>query len=364
MTLTETAQLTKRSAVVLTVILLAYFTSQAVWARVKPIIFPPRLPPPEVAFGKLPTPAIPSLPLEEGASPKYVVDTTTGRLPQDLPDRAKVYKIILPKTTLLSSTRAKELATKLGFSGDPQRISSSEYRWEKAETGRTLKTNITTGNFSLETDIKKLSGLGSGSPPSTAAAVDQAQNFLQGLESLDESYLGGRREAVYLKIDRASLKKVETLAEAQLTRVDFFREIDEQPVVGAKPYRGLVSVVLGKDIIPFVFYYHWPLDPKQSTTYPLKSVEEVWSEVERGRARITFLAPADADPFSSAYEPPDLTTIYVHQISLGYFDSEKLQNYLQPIYILEGLGLTADRQQLKYIAYLPAIASDWIAGEK
>jgi len=363
MTLTETAQLTKRSAIVLTVILLAYLTSQAVWARVKPIIFPPRLPPPEVAFGKLPTPTIPSLPFKEGASPRYVIDTTTGRLPQNLPGQAQVYKIILPKTTLLSSTRAKELAAKLEFLGEPRKISSSEYRWEDADKGRTLNINIATGNFLVETDIRKLSGLVGGSPPSTAAAVDQARNFLQGLESLDEYYREGRKEATYLKIDGTTLKKVATPAEAQLTRVDFFREIDQRPVVGPEPHAGLISVILGKNAIPFVSYYHWPLDPEQSTTYPLKKIEQVWSEVERGEARLVFLAPEKADPFAP-YEPWGPPTVYIHQISLGYFDSPRQQNFLQPIYILEGLGVTADRQQLKYIAYLPALASDWVAEEK
>lgn len=359
MTLTETAQLTKKSAVILILILATGFTARAVWTRVKPIIFPPRLPPPEVAFGKLPTLQIPNLPFKEGSSPKYVVDTKTGRLPTDLPDRAKVYKIILQKTTLLTSQRAKELAAKLDFSQSPQKISSSEHRWENPNEGRTLNMNITTSNFTLETDIKKLGSLGVGTTPSKAAAAEQAKRFLQNLGFSGEDYLEGRKEASYLKVDGESLKKVENLAEAQLTRVDFFREIDKQPIVGQNPYGGLISVVLGKDVTPFVSYYHWPLDPEQSTTYPLKTVEQVWNEVEEGGARVVFLAPATADPFSS-YEPHDPKTIYVHRISLGLFDSEKLQDYLQPIYILEGLGVTADRVQLKFIAYIPAIAYDWV----
>ncbi len=363
MTLTETAQLTKKGAVALILILVAGFTARAVWSRAKTILFPPKTPPPEVAFGKLPTLEIPNLPFKEGLKPVYSVDTKTGRLPTDLPDRAKVYKIILPSVTHLTSQRAKDLAAKLNFPKEPQKVSSSEYRWENPDEGRTLKMNITTGNFTLATDIKKLSNLGAGATPSKAAAVEQAKRFLQNLGSLSNDYLEGRKEATYLSIEGESLKKVENLSEAQLTRVDFFREIDEQPIVGAGPYEGLITVILGKDTVPFVFYDFWPLDPLQSTTYPLKNVEEVWSEVEEGKAQVTFLASAKADPFSS-YEPQDPKTIYIHKIFLGYFDSEKLQDYLQPIYILEGLGVTADRQQLKFIAYLPAIAYDWVLDEK
>ena len=359
MTLTETAQLTKKGAMILILILTTGFTARAIWTRVKPIVFPPKVPPPEVAFGKLSTLEIPNLPFKEGPKPEYIVDTKTGRLPTDLPDRAKVYKIILPQTTLLTSQRAKELAAKLDFSNAPQKISSSEYRWENPDEGRTLKMDITTGNFTLETDIKKLNDLSAGASPSKAAAVEQAKRFLQNLGFLSNDYLEGRKEATYLRVDGESLKKVENLSEAQLARVDLFREIDEQPIVGKHPYEGLITVILGKDIVPFVFYNFWPLDPLQSTTYPLKTVEQVWGEVEKGKARIAFLAPAKTDPFSS-YEPRSPKTIYIHKIFLGYFDSKKLQDYLQPIYILEGLARTVDRQQLKFIAYIPAIAYDWV----
>jgi len=359
MTLTETVQLTKKTAVFLLIFIVVIFTTRAVWTRARTILFPPKTPPPEVAFGKLPRLQIPNLPFKEGIVPQYVVDTTTGRLPTDLPDRAKVYKIILPKTTLLSGSRAKELASKLGFSGNPQKISSTEYRWENPEGGRILNVNIATGNFGLETDPKKLKGLTPSSPPPAAAAIEQAKRFLQNLNFLSGDYANGRQEVTYLRIEGESLRKVENLSEAQLTRVDFFREIDKQPVVGPEPFAGLICVLLGKDIVPFITYNAWPLDPLQSTTYPLKTVEQVWSEVERGQARLVYLALAKADPFSS-YAPQEPQTIFVRKIFLGYFDTEKLQDYLQPIYILEGLGLTANRVQLKYIAYLPAIADDWL----
>lgn len=363
MTLTETAQLTKRAAVALIIIFVAGFTARAVWTRARTILFPPKVPPPEVAFGKLPLLQIPNLPFKEGSGPEYIIDTKTGRLPTNLPDRADVYKIMLPPTTLLTSQRAKDLAAELGFPQNPQKISSSEYRWEDPDAGRVLNMSITTGNFKLETDVKKLTNLTGGSTPSKAAAVEQAKNFLQRLGIFSDDYAEGRKEAVYLKIEGESLEKVDNLSNAQLTRVDFFREIEEQPIVGPKPYGGLINVILGKDTTPFVFYYSWPLDPLQSTTYPIRSVEQVWNEVERGRARITFLAPANADPFAS-YEPQDPEKIFVTRIFLGYFDSEKLQDYLQPIYILEGVGRTADRVQLKFVAYIPAIADDWVAEEK
>lgn len=359
MTLTETAQLTKRSAVVLLVLLTAYLGSRAVWVRVKDTLFPPRLPPPEVAFGKLPVPAIPNLPLKEGSSPKYVVDTKTGRLPTDLPDRTPVYKIILPSPTHLVGERAKELAANLGFSGEPQKLSSSDYFWEKADEGRCLKINIITDTFSLETDIVKLRDLKAGSPPSKASAIEQAGRLLSGLGLLNSDYLQGRKEATYLKIEGKSLSKVENLSEAHLVRVDFFREVGDDPIVTPNPREGLINVILRKDGAVFIDYTLWPLDPIQASTYPVKAPSQVWSEVEAGQAQMVSLVPMKGDPFAS-YEPQPLETIFVRQILLGYFDSEKFPDYLQPVYILEGLALTSTRQQLEYIAYIPAIADGWV----
>ncbi len=362
MTLTETARLTKRGVVVLVILTVAYFSSVAAWTYLKDVVFPPKLPPPEVAFGKLPMLDIPKLPFEEGASPEYVVDTKTGRLPTDLPDRAKVYKIILPSPTHLTGERAKDLAAELGFPQEPKKLSSSEYFWEKAEEGKTLEINILTGQLSLETDLKKLRLLQKGSPPSKATAIEQASRFLSKLGLLGEDYSLGRKEATYLKIEGVSLAKTEDLAGAQLVRIDFFRDIEDRPITTPRPHEGLISVILGKDKVPFVSYNSWPLEPLQSTTYPIKTPEQVWEEVAAGQARLVSLVPQGGDPFTS-YEPRAPETIFVRQISLGFFDSEKLQGYLQPVYIFQGLGLTKDKQQLNYTAYIPAVSYDWVAEE-
>ena len=56
--------------------------------------------------------------------------------------------------------------------------------------------------------------------------------------------------------------------------------------------------------------------------------------------------------------------LYAVLADLGFFDSEKLQGYLQPVYILEGQGLTKDKQQLEYTAYIPAVSYDWVLSEE
>lgn len=359
MTLTEFKQLARRGLVVLAVFLIAYFSLGAAWSRVKPILFPPRIPPPEVAFGKLPPLDIPSLPLKEGAPPEYVIDTKTGRLPNNLPDRLKVYQIQVPSPSPLSGQRARELAGKLGFEGEPQRLSGSEYSFEDKDKGRTLKINITTGNFSLKTEVKKLSGEDLGEPPSKAAAVEKAKNFLKNLNILSADYESGRTEATYLRIEGETLHKVQSLSEAQLTRVDFYRAVEEQPILGPRPLEGLIRMILTEKDEPLLDFNFFLIEAHMASTYPLKTVAEAWAQVEAGQARLSFLGPIGGDPFSS-YTPLSPQKIYVRQIYLAYFEAEKFQDFLQPIYVFEGIGLTDDRRQLAYFAYVPAVSGSWI----
>lgn len=363
MTLTELARLTKIGSVVAVILILLALVIPSSLHRLREIFFPPRLPPPEVAFGKLPSLSIPNLPLKEGVAPEFVLDTKTGRLPKNLPDRLKVYKITPAAPSPLAGEKAKELAAKLGFRGDPQRLSSSEYRWEDDQQNRSLNVNITTNHFSLGTDIKSLTGLPPGSPPTQASAVARAKNFLQNLGLLSGDYAEGRQETVYLKVEGETLRKVQSLSEAQLTRVDFFRQIEEQPILGSKPYEGLISVILSEVDNPFVVFHHWTLDVKQGSTYPLKVTAQVWKELEEGQAKIVFLGPLRGDPYAS-YAPLDPEIIYIREIYLAYFDSEKLQSFLQPVYVLEGLGVTSQKQQLKYIAYIPAVSGEWVLGNE
>jgi hypothetical protein len=359
MTLTEVVRLTKIGSVLAVFLLLISLILPSSLAAIKSTLFPPKTPPPEVAFGKLPSLKLSGLPIKEGITPEYVLDTKTGRLPKDLPDRLKVYKVVLPAPSPLAAEKAKELASKLGFSGEPEKRSSREFMWKNNSEKRQLNMDITTGNFELKTEPQSLGDLPRGSSPSKAAAIEQAKNFLQSLGILSVDYLEGRKESAYLAVDGGELKKVSSLSEAQLTRVDFYREINDQPILTPNPYEGLVNVILSKDGPQAVTFHSWPLDAEQSSTYPLKTAAGMWELAKNGRARIVFLGPLKGDPYAS-YTPQAPQTIFVREIYLAYFDAEKYQDYLQPIFVLEGLAVTPEKRQLKFIAYLPAISSDWI----
>lgn len=362
MTLTEIARLTKAGSLVAVLLLLLLLILPSSLATIKNTLFPPTTPPPEVAFGQLPPLSPPNLPIKEGLVPEYVLDTKTGRLPKDLPDRLKVYRVVLPSPSPLAAERAKELAAKLGFSGEPEKLSSREFFWKNDDDARRLNLDITTGNFELKIAPQSLANLSRGSPPSKAAAIEQAKNFLQSLGILTADYAEGRKESAYLAVDGDEFKKVSSLSEAQLTRVDFYRTINDQPILTPNPYEGLVNVILSKDGPQVVTFHSWPLDPEQSSTYPLKTAAEMWELVEDGQAKIVFLGPLKGDPYAS-YTPQSPQTIFVREIYLSYFDSEKYQDYLQPIFVLEGLAVTPKKQQLKFIAYVSAVADDWFTAE-
>src|SRR5258708_2433232 len=128
MTLTETAQLTKRVlliSLVLLVIAISGWISYQVWYYKYYLPNKPAVEVlPEVKFGILPRPVLPKSEISS-SNYSYSLDTETGDVPTTLPKIAKVFFVPQLGTTLLSSNRATNLAEKLGFTQGPENISST-----------------------------------------------------------------------------------------------------------------------------------------------------------------------------------------------------------------------------------------------
>ena len=84
----------------------------------------------------------------------------------------------------------------------------------------------------------------------------------------------------------------------------------------------------------------WDVDKETFATYPLRSVEEAWNDLNAGLGYI-------ANPGSTGSN-----LINVRKIYLAYYYSDNPSNFLQPIYVFE-----ADRG---FIAYVSAISKEWL----
>lgn len=323
-----------------------------------------------VGFGRLPKPNFRAFKLGEPA-PEFELDTVTGSLPS-LPRQAIVYPIVQPESSYLSLDKAKDLAKRLNFSVIPQSISSSVYFWE--EEGQTLKMNIYSGNFFLDTDYTKLV-IPIGDFTSLSDLEKSAVAFLSGRGLLNFGYENGRRQAVLAKIENGQILKTDNLADASLAQIDFFRSLPsaqtqpaalgseapplETPTFGQGNVQLLVYVS-NKSVEPLrIKYNNWEIGSDKTETYPLKPISLAWQEVVGGNSLVSLVR----DRAALSLGLPSgvaLTKVFIRKIYLAYFDDEDVQKYLQPIYVFEGDARDAEGKIYDFATYVQALDPAWV----
>jgi hypothetical protein len=306
-------------------------------------LHPPPPPPPTVSFGKLPPIEFPE---SEWVGLSYRLETVTGGTP-DLGDRATVYFMPVQKANLLALERMKRQVEKLAFTGEPEYLSEVRYRWSRLEPlPATLEANIISGSFVVDVSWEIDSTiLTSKNLPTETEAIAEAKDFLRNAGLLREDLANGESRVFYLKSKLDSWIPAMSLSEADFVKVDLFRQsLGELPVLTADPEQGIVSVVFsgnlatGKRVVQLVYNYY-PIDTGQSATYPIKSSDQAWKELQAGEG---FVAQVEAE----------VEQVVVRKIYLAHYDSFVAQNYLQPIYVFEGDN--------NFVGYVPAISSEWI----
>ncbi len=336
-----------------------YRLGRSIYLRINP---PPE-PPPTVGFGQLPQLRLPALPIQ--GEPEYSLDTPTGALPE-FDDRGEVVATVPPQPTLLGEEKARDLAKELDFGGEGTLSPDKKNLiFQDATDGRTLVVDVTTQNFELSTSPSQISTFPKGSAPSGAIATKTAENLLNRLGLLKFGFAAGSRTTLFRAVQGGTLVEVGSISEAQLTEVNFFRSLTEvssqaYAILPPDPHQGLIQVWVTTGIKPEInnilkISYRaqqTELDKTKVETYPLRDVAEAWAEI-RNRRGIAFIGTNQ-----------ELKTIQITKIELAYFDDPVYQEYLQPIYVFSGLARAADNQEVEFIAYSQAIASNWIAEKK
>ncbi len=346
--LTQTAYWTRRllkiGAFLLIAILflrVSFNIFSSVWQR----LHPPAPPPPTVSFGKLPVIKFP----ENSDSEKklnYRLETIQGGLPK-LTEVAKVFFIPKEGPNLLALQRATQEAKKLGFTSEPQQINETTYRWNDGKTpSTTLDININTGNFHLryayENDAEVIN---SQDLPTNQQAAQEAKNFLDAQGLLAPDLATGSAEFVYLKYSPPNLLPVSSLSEADFVRANLFRaDLDGLKILPPNPRNSLVSFLfsgirtLGRRMAE-INYSYYPLEREVFATYPLKSTQTAWQELQGGKGYIANFGQNENG------------NIVIRKVSLAYYDADQPQNFLQPIYVFEGDN--------NFIGFVPAVNSQW-----
>ncbi len=301
-------------------------------------------PPPTVGFGKLPALDYP----KEAARPDtFQLETANNTLPA-FGDRAKVLFMPFSSPNLLADDKARTIAKKLGFEGQPDAISSNVYRWNKKQPlNTTLEIDLKNYNFSLDTDYLSRIELVDASLPDGRSAIDRVKSVLKSTNLLSQDVATSSGQVTYLKALGGELLEAVSVSDADYIQVDLDRvPLDnkyEMYTPGGE--EGVISaVVTGAfkryESLVEMDYRYQPVDYDQVETYPIKTAKEAWQQLKKGEGYIAQGVEGKA---------------VVRSVELGYYDSFKEQQYLQPVYVFRGDD--------NFMAYVNAVSDQYIQSE-
>lgn len=340
-TLTDTAVFSKKASVwvvvgiVALVVLLIFL---GIGKRIKKAFFPEPPPPPTVAFGKLP-----KVDLSEGIKPRdgivYNLETITGDFPQ-LPTVFKVFGIREAET---SFGALEEISGKLAnerFESEPLEIMSGVLKFvDSINEDRTITVDLTRRDFLLEsgyfTDTRILAG--------RPISIEDAQNRTDGLFrtlGVDVSDFGRDKIITkFLRIDGTALSSATSLSSANLIQVIYNRnDLDGTPVIWPQQEEPLVYTLVGLDQIVEAKVENMPIEKFRFSSYPLKGPAAAFEQLKKGNAAFN--------------EPLTTSAVTIIDVSIGYVESTKSGQFLQPFYFFRGPG--------DFIAYVPAVDLKWL----
>lgn len=341
-TLTQVASVSRKiiavggiTAIVLIVGRLFLDSAVSYWVSTHPE--PP--PPPTQGFGPLPKLVYPTASKNPTS---YTFQVPSSRLRQPT-DRMSVFFMPVQRPSLLALDRAKKQAQNLGFLLEPQQITSDIYRWSHTQPLQaTLDYSIVNGTFNMKLDWQSdPTFLQTKSLPTEDDAISMTRTLLQGAGLMGDDIATGAAKITYLKSSVDGYSPTVSLSESDFLQVDIFRT----PILGFEvvtdvPNQGEIrAIVTGRaeqDLrFALVDYKYLPVDYSTRETYPIISPVQAFEALKAGKG------------YTAAMPTTNQTDAVIRNIHLAYYDSFAQQQYLQPIYVLEGDG--------GYVGYVSAI---------
>lgn len=348
-TLTETAYKTRKAINWTILAIFAYIILRislnllvSIWLY----FFPPKLPPPNHAFGVLPRLQFPNPESSPSASLTFRLETIEGSIPT-ASKSATVYFMPKAAANLLALNETQEFAKRFGFDPNPVQETKNMYRFNDIDfLLRTLRYDIVSNNFVLRYGFEDDTGVfNKKNFLSSDALVSESKNILQTYNLYVDDVQEGTTQVTFRRLIGNKLTPATSLSVADAVRVDFFRKsIGSTPIVTPNPGQGPISFIFSgsvndkKRILEFRYTY-WPIDFQTTATYGLKPSSLAWLELQSGNGYI-------------AQYPSKGNFAVIRSIYLAYYDSLTAQTYLQPVFVFEGDN--------GFLAYVAAVAPPWI----
>lgn len=320
MTLTQTATITRRLIVISVVLLIVGVGAKIgyqIWYEYQLANLPKPIEKPEQKFGTLPRLNLPDQTVSS-SNYSYSVDTQTGEFPQ-MPSSVRIYFMPLAGTSLLAPDRSRNLAVAFGFPVGPDILSNTVYRYTDDNKGE-LTIDLPTGNFVFQKLVATTAGtLTPGFNQSGSEIITEFKTSLQQKGLLTDDLKNGRGKVTFEGGEPRTAKT----ATITLWPADF----NDLPIMTASQ-SGLIRTTIttaeeesGSKYLQMNYTY-WPIDNTTSSTYPLKTVQQAFSDLQSGNGFVIL------EPLRPKVS---LTTVY-----MAYYQSEQYAPYLQPVFVFEG----------------------------
>lgn len=375
MTLTEASKIAKKGVIIFGVGVVVYYIFLLLLfpgaKKAISYIFSDKNPPTPV-YGNLP-------PLEfvakdiKDSTPKFSLDTSNGRLPGEMPNKMVVYEYRKPVPSFEKGKTAQDTASELGYTEDDLVSSLKEevYRWRKLASNGLLEINTNTKEITASTPLGGRSDRYPKGELNEGKALEYAKALLTNIGRFDdELYQNGTQSVTFLQFYGSKLEVTEAPLDAQLARVDFFRSIEDYPILGPNPKSGLQYIFLRRPQREETYYnypimesHNWEIKTQSNATYPIISVSDAWNLIKNNKGVVVSVIPTGKS-FVENYTPVRVDEVFINDIYLAYYDNTSQQDYLQPIYVFEGTYNTEGTQGGEITIYYPAVTPEFIQSVK
>jgi len=299
---------------------------------IKNIFFPTAPDLPKEAFGKLP-------PLEFDQIPdptiSYQINTVSGDLPTDFPDRMLVYKIAQPKPDLLALQNTRRIAATAGFTQFETKISDTVYQWQNPSTNAHIQFNIVTKDFEIKSNLAANQAIIS-SPvfPEESEIKKDVREYLNSLQ-VDMEGLDFRDDSIiYYTLSGNTLQQTTNINIAKLVRVNLYnkniindlgdykfvypnQEFPNVTLIIAYPSQSRAIVLEGES-------YNHKILLDDFSDYPIKTAAEAFDELKGGNGYL--------------FNPNNLSSIQITEVYLAYYLDKTTTEYAQPVIVFEGIN--------------------------
>lgn len=411
MTLTESAFWAKRFGVIVLVVLAVLIIIFAILFSSKGTTLPPEYLSANFACTEKKEDflkhelKIPALNISSDSEMLFELQTDSGKV-DSLPNIVNVYKYTDLGQIINSQGEAKILAKKLGFNPDNVvRQGTTGYIWVDNTTKRSLNIKARDLNFTMKTtheyikEIRRDNDL-----PTEKEAPSIAINALRSMGILNQAYTGVQPTVHLININPdGSFSEAPSLVDAELIRVDFLRKVpmisiatnlenaeqmvdsltaknltyetadtivnDEKVevynfstlITYQNPVKSNISVYVGPKndstkILPNIYqieYNTWSLEEESCGTYELISPSLALQKIQEGNGSLVYLNSTGDEVME--YTPKNVNKFRVDNIYITYYEASTEQQYLQPVYMVEGQAELKGGERADFYIYYPAI---------